>query len=39
MQRGNDRSTCFCAKRDYRRYLNTLLEQAEKYGCLSTPAY
>jgi len=34
IQRGNNRSACFYAEQDYRRYLDTLKEQAEKYGCL-----
>ena len=34
IQRGNNRSACFYAEEDYRRYLDTLKEQAEKYGCL-----
>ncbi len=33
IQRGNNRSACFYAEEDYRRYLETLKEQAEKYGC------
>jgi putative transposase len=34
IQRGNNRSACFYAEEDYRRYLDTLKEQAEKYDCL-----
>ena len=34
IQRGNNRSACFYAEQDYRRYLDNLKEQAEKYGCL-----
>ena len=34
IQRGNNRSVCFYADEDYRRYLDTLKEQAEKYDCL-----
>lgn len=34
IQRGNNRSACFYAEEDYRRYLDTLKEQAEKFGCL-----
>jgi putative transposase len=33
IQRGNNRSECFFAEEDYRRYLDTLGEQALKYGC------
>ncbi|MCA1806001.1 MAG: transposase [Xanthomonadaceae bacterium] len=33
IQRGNNRSTCFHAPKDYRCYLATLREQAEKHGC------
>lgn len=33
IQRGNNRSACFYADEDYRRYLDTLGEQATKYGC------
>ena len=33
IQRGNNRSACFYAENDYRRYLDTLEEQAEKYDC------
>jgi putative transposase len=33
IQRGNNRSVCFYAEADYRRYLDTLREQATKYGC------
>ena len=33
IQRGNNRSACFYADEDYHRYLATLREQAEKYGC------
>lgn len=38
IQRGNNRSACFYADEDYRRYLDTLAEQAEKHGC-SVHAY
>ena len=34
IQRGNNRSACFYADEDYHRYLDTLKEQAEKFGCL-----
>lgn len=33
IQRGNNRSVCFYAEEDYRKYLDTLQEQATKYGC------
>ena len=33
IQRGNNRSACFFAEQDYRRYLDTLEEQADRYGC------
>jgi putative transposase len=33
IQRGNNRSVCFYAEEDYRKYLDTLREQALKYGC------
>ncbi|MEE9303344.1 MAG: transposase [Thiotrichaceae bacterium] len=33
IQRGNNRSACFYTDEDYRRYLETLAEQAEKFGC------
>lgn len=33
IQRGNNRSACFYAETDYRRYLQDLGEQAGKYGC------
>jgi putative transposase len=33
IQRGNNRSVCFYAEVDYRRYLQDLGEQAGKYGC------
>ena len=33
IQRGNNRSACFYAEEDYRRYLDTLREQAGKFGC------
>ncbi len=33
IQRGNNRSACFYADEDYHRYLDTLNEQAERYGC------
>lgn len=33
IQRGNNRSACFYAEEDYRRYLETLHEQARRHGC------
>jgi putative transposase len=33
IQRGNNRSACFYSEADYRRYLQDLDEQSEKYGC------
>jgi putative transposase len=33
IQRGNNRSACFYAHEDYRRYLETLQEQAARHGC------
>jgi putative transposase len=33
IQRGNNRSACFYAEEDYRRYLDTLGELAPRYGC------
>lgn len=33
IQRGNNRGACFYADEDYRRYLHTLREMAEKYAC------
>jgi REP element-mobilizing transposase RayT len=33
IQRGNNRSACFYADEDYRRYLDTLSEQARWHGC------
>lgn len=33
IQRGNNRSPCFYADADYRRYLDTLGEQADQHGC------
>lgn len=33
IQRGNNRSACFYADADYRRYLVTLAEQADKFDC------
>lgn len=33
IQRGNNRSACFYADEDYRRYLETLEEQAKKFDC------
>ncbi|MEE9342167.1 MAG: transposase [Gammaproteobacteria bacterium] len=33
IQRGNNRSACFYTDEDYRRYLKTLAEQAEKFEC------
>ncbi len=33
IQRGNNRSACFYADEDYRFYLDTLHEQAQKHGC------
>lgn len=38
IQRGNNRSACFYAEDDYRRYLETLTEMASRYGC-SVHAY
>jgi putative transposase len=32
IQRGNNRSVCFYAENDYSKYLDTLREQAMKYG-------
>jgi REP-associated tyrosine transposase len=34
IQRGNNRSACFYTDEDYHRYLATLKEQADKFGCL-----
>ena len=34
IQRGNNRSACFYADDDYRKYLDTLREQATKNGCV-----
>lgn len=34
IQRGNNRSACFYSNEDYFRYLDTLAEQANKFGCL-----
>ena len=33
IQRGNNRSACFYAPQDYRRYLDTLRDQANEHGC------
>lgn len=33
IQRGNNRAACFYSEGDYRRYLVTLREMAEKFGC------
>jgi len=33
IQRGNNRSACFFSDEDYQYYLDTLNEQARKYGC------
>ena len=33
IQRGNNRSACFYAEADYRYYLETLGEQAQRWGC------
>jgi putative transposase len=33
IQRGNNRTPCFYADEDYRRYLVTLREMADKFGC------
>ncbi len=33
IQRGNNRAACFYAEEDYRRYLDTLREMAEKFEC------
>ena len=32
IQRGNNRSACFYTDEDYRRYLDTLKEQADTFG-------
>jgi putative transposase len=34
IQRGNNRCACFYAEEDYRFYLQTLKEQADKHGCV-----
>jgi len=34
IQRGNNRSSCFYAEEDYRRYLDTLTELSVKHDCL-----
>ena len=33
LQRGNNRSACVYAEADYRYYLETLGEQAQRWGC------
>ena len=33
IQRGNNRSACFYTDEDCHRYLETLAEKAEKFGC------
>jgi putative transposase len=33
IQRGNNRTDCFCVEADYTRYLGILREQADKHGC------
>lgn len=33
IKRGNNREPCFYAEGDYRRYLDTLSEVAEKFHC------
>jgi putative transposase len=33
IQRGNNRSACFYAEEDYRRYLDTLSDQSRRFGC------
>lgn len=33
IQRGNNRSACFYAEEDYRRYLDILAEQSRRFGC------
>ncbi len=33
IQRGNNRTPCFYAEEDYRRYLDTLREMAGRFGC------
>ncbi len=33
IQRGNNRTPCFYAEEDYRRYLHTLREMAERFDC------
>ena len=33
IQRGNNRTACFYTEKDYRRYLSTLEELAERHGC------
>lgn len=33
IQRGNNRTACFYAEEDYRRYLDTLRQMAEKFEC------
>lgn len=33
IQRGNNRTACFYAEKDYRRYLHTLREMAERFDC------
>ena len=33
IQRGNNRAVCFHAEEDYRRYLEDLAEQSQRFGC------
>jgi len=33
IQRGNNRSACFYAEEDYWLYLDTLIQQSERWGC------
>ncbi len=33
IQRGNNRSVCFYAEEDYRRYIDDLTEQSRRFGC------
>jgi putative transposase len=33
IQRGNNRSVCFFAEEDYRRYLDDLTELSGRFGC------
>jgi putative transposase len=34
IQRGNNRAVCFHAEEDYRRYLDDLAEQSQRFGCI-----